>query len=109
MHLWMMRGISHWEILPNFSPSRGNQHICLFYWRGHYHNSGMYLIGISCCLYSDTDADEICIDSGGIVYLPMWVNILIRTLATVALFDFMNVSLGEGALIFGMVYNFCLL
>lgn len=69
----------------------------------------MYLIGISCCLYSDTDADEICIDSGGIVYLPMWVNILIRTLATVALFDFMNVSLGEGALIFGMVYNFCLL
>ena len=38
--------------------------------------------------------------------LPMWVNILIRTLATVALFDFMNVSLGEGALIFGMVYNF---
>ena len=38
--------------------------------------------------------------------LPMWVNILIRTLATVALFDFMNVPLGEGALIFGMVYNF---
>ena len=38
--------------------------------------------------------------------LPMWVNILIRTLATVALFDFINVPLGEGALIFGMVYNF---
>ena len=38
--------------------------------------------------------------------LPMWVNILIRTLATVALFDFMDVPLGEGALIFGMVYNF---
>lgn len=38
--------------------------------------------------------------------LPMWVNILIRTLATVALFDFMNLPLGEGALIFGMVYNF---
>lgn len=66
----------------------------------------MYLIGISCCLYSDTDADEICIDGGGIVYSAMWVNILIRTLATVALFDFMNVPLGEGALIFGMVYNF---
>ena len=30
--------------------------------------------------------------------LPMWVNILVRTLATVAF--------GEGALIFGMVYNF---
>lgn len=38
--------------------------------------------------------------------LPMWVNILIRTLATVALFDFLDLPLGEGALLFGMVYNF---
>ena len=38
--------------------------------------------------------------------LPMWVNMLVRTLATVALFDFFSVPLGEGALIFGMVYNF---
>lgn len=38
--------------------------------------------------------------------LPMWVNILIRTLATVALFDFLKFPLGEGALLFGMVYNF---
>ena len=38
--------------------------------------------------------------------LPMWFNILVRTLATVALFDFIKVPLGEGALIFGMVYNF---
>lgn len=38
--------------------------------------------------------------------LPMWVNFLIRTLATVALFDFLGLPLGEGALIFGMVYNF---
>ncbi|MCC8154018.1 MAG: ABC transporter permease [Tannerellaceae bacterium] len=38
--------------------------------------------------------------------LPMWINILIRTLATVALFDFLHFPLGEGALIFGMVYNF---
>lgn len=38
--------------------------------------------------------------------LPMWVNILVRTLATVALFDFVDVPLGEGALLFGMVYNF---
>lgn len=38
--------------------------------------------------------------------LPMWVNILIRTLATVALFDFLSLPLGEGALIFGMIYNF---
>jgi spermidine/putrescine transport system permease protein len=38
--------------------------------------------------------------------LPMWINFLIRTLATVALFDFLNLPLGEGSLIFGMVYNF---
>jgi spermidine/putrescine transport system permease protein len=38
--------------------------------------------------------------------LPMWINFLIRTLATVALFDFLRFPLGEGALIFGMVYNF---
>lgn len=38
--------------------------------------------------------------------LPMWINMLIRTLATVALFDFFRAPLGEGALIFGMVYNF---
>lgn len=38
--------------------------------------------------------------------LPMWVNILVRTLATVALFDFIRIPLAQGALIFGMVYNF---
>ena len=38
--------------------------------------------------------------------LPRWINILVRTLATVALFDFLKFPLGEGALIFGMVYNF---
>jgi spermidine/putrescine transport system permease protein len=38
--------------------------------------------------------------------LPMWINFLIRTLATVALFDFFRIPLGQGALIFGMVYNF---
>ena len=38
--------------------------------------------------------------------LPMWINMLVRTLATVALFDFLRLPLGEGALIFGMVYNF---
>ncbi|MDO4948985.1 MAG: ABC transporter permease [Bacteroidales bacterium] len=38
--------------------------------------------------------------------LPMWINVLVRTLATVALFDFIKAPLGEGALIFGMAYNF---
>jgi len=38
--------------------------------------------------------------------LPMWINMLLRTLATVALFDFLQFPLGEGALLFGMVYNF---
>lgn len=38
--------------------------------------------------------------------LPMWVNFLIRTLATVAMFDFLHIPLGEVSLLFGMVYNF---
>lgn len=38
--------------------------------------------------------------------LPMWINMLVRTLATVALFDFIKAPLGQGALLFGMVYNF---
>lgn len=38
--------------------------------------------------------------------LPMWINLLLRTIATVTLFDFMHLPLGQGALIFGMVYNF---
>jgi len=38
--------------------------------------------------------------------LPMWINMLVRTLATVALFDFLRLPLEQGALIFGMVYNF---
>ncbi|MBR1631818.1 MAG: ABC transporter permease [Paludibacteraceae bacterium] len=38
--------------------------------------------------------------------LPMWVNILLRTMSTVALFDFIKVPLGEGALIFGLIYDF---
>ncbi|MEG1645941.1 MAG: ABC transporter permease [Clostridia bacterium] len=38
--------------------------------------------------------------------LPMWINFLLRTLATKAMFDFIGISLGMGTVIFGMVYNF---
>ena len=38
--------------------------------------------------------------------LPMWVNVLIRTLATVSLFDITGIPLGEGALLFGLTYDF---
>lgn len=38
--------------------------------------------------------------------LPMWVNFLIRTLATRAIFEALNIRLGMGTVIFGMVYNF---
>lgn len=38
--------------------------------------------------------------------LPMWVNFLLRTLATRNLFESLNVPLGEFTTIFGMVYNF---
>lgn len=38
--------------------------------------------------------------------LPMWVNFLIRTLATRAIFEALGVKLGLGTVIFGMVYNY---
>lgn len=38
--------------------------------------------------------------------LPMWVNALMRTLATAQLFTILGVSLGKGTLLFGMVYDF---
>lgn len=38
--------------------------------------------------------------------LPMWVNFLIRTLSTKAIFLAINVPLGMGTVVFGMVYNY---
>ena len=38
--------------------------------------------------------------------LPMWVNFLIRTLATKAIFVSLNIPLGMGTVVFGMVYNY---
>ena len=38
--------------------------------------------------------------------LPMWVNALMRTLATAQLFTMLGVGLGRGTLLFGMVYDY---
>ena len=38
--------------------------------------------------------------------LPMWVNALMRTLATAELFNMFGFTLGKGTLIFGMVYDY---
>lgn len=38
--------------------------------------------------------------------LPMWINFLLRTIATVELFHMCGLPLGEGALLFGMTYDF---
>ncbi|HOO22132.1 MAG TPA: ABC transporter permease [Clostridia bacterium] len=38
--------------------------------------------------------------------LPMWVNFLIRTLATKAIFIALDIELGMGTVLFGMVYNY---
>jgi len=38
--------------------------------------------------------------------MPMWVNALMRTLATSQLFMMIGVPLGKGTLLFGMVYDF---
>ena len=38
--------------------------------------------------------------------MPMWINALMRTLATAELFNILGFSLGKGTLIFGMVYDY---
>lgn len=38
--------------------------------------------------------------------LPMWVNALMRTLATAELFNVFGIALGKGTLLFGMVYDY---
>ncbi|MCQ2174323.1 MAG: ABC transporter permease [Bacteroidales bacterium] len=38
--------------------------------------------------------------------MPMWVNALLRTLATAELFSILGFTLGKGTLLFGMVYDF---
>ncbi len=49
-------------------------------------------------------------DSGKVLVLlfvlPMWVNFLIRTLATKTIFESLGVRLGMETVIFGMVYNY---
>ncbi len=38
--------------------------------------------------------------------LPMWINALMRTLATAELFNMLGITLGKGTLLFGMVYDY---
>ncbi len=38
--------------------------------------------------------------------LPMWINALMRTLATTELFNMLGVTLGKGTLLYGMVYDY---
>ena len=38
--------------------------------------------------------------------LPMWINALMRTLATSELFNVLGFTLGKGTLLFGMVYDY---
>lgn len=38
--------------------------------------------------------------------LPMWVNFLLRTLAIKEIFEVLSIPLGQGTLLFGLVYNY---
>ncbi|MBP5721210.1 MAG: ABC transporter permease [Bacteroidales bacterium] len=38
--------------------------------------------------------------------MPMWINALMRTLATAELFNILGFTLGKGTLLFGMVYDY---
>ena len=38
--------------------------------------------------------------------LPMWINALMRTMATAEIFNWLGISLGKGTLLFGMAYDY---
>ena len=38
--------------------------------------------------------------------MPMWINALMRTLATAELFGILDIPLGKGTLLYGMVYDY---
>ena len=38
--------------------------------------------------------------------MPMWINALMRTLATAELFNVFGIDLGKGTLLYGMVYDY---
>ncbi|HCZ22720.1 MAG TPA: spermidine/putrescine ABC transporter permease [Rikenellaceae bacterium] len=38
--------------------------------------------------------------------MPMWINALMRTLATAELFNVLGIQLGKGTLLYGMVYDY---
>ena len=38
--------------------------------------------------------------------MPMWINALMRTLATAELFNMLGITLGKGTLLYGMVYDY---
>lgn len=38
--------------------------------------------------------------------LPMWINALMRTLATAEIFNMLGIQLGKGTLLFGMAYDY---
>lgn len=38
--------------------------------------------------------------------LPMWINALMRTMATAEIFNALGIGLGKGTLLFGMVYDY---
>jgi len=38
--------------------------------------------------------------------LPMWINALMRTMATAEIFNWLNIPLGKGTLLFGMAYDY---
>lgn len=38
--------------------------------------------------------------------LPMWINALMRTLATAEIFNMLGIRLGKGTLLYGMVYDY---
>lgn len=95
------------------------QNFVLFFERSEAVNTFIYSISIAlittiiCIIFGYPAAFFMAIKSfrtpavfAMLFILPMWINFLLRTLATVELFHIFNLPLGEGALLYGMCYDF---
>lgn len=105
------------DILPSYSFSFRN--FALFFSQSEAVNTFIYSFGVAifntvlCLLLGYPAAYIMAMRQFGIssvmvvlFILPMWINCLLRTIATVELFGLVGIPLGEGALLFGMCYDY---
>ena len=65
-----------------------------------------FLLGFPAAYFMGMEEYKVSTVLAMLFILPMSFNSLLRTIATVEVFSLANIPLGEGTLMFGMVYNF---